>query len=124
MDGRYYVPANQVHSQQYQERLATKEGDDHMFFWRAVFNAVYTSITLRKGFGIRVQTPADEVPVGGLGGVVDMDGIKDLVYSNNATEYEIASPKKHPWAVVPPCFKFIALVAFRTFWTNIVLHSR
>jgi len=101
--------AAHLHTKDYMARMEAMKASnnpDHERLWMAVFNAVYTSVTLHRGFG--VQTPiAQEVMMAAddnalkksLGKEVAAQ-IKALnMTSDPGTEYTIVDPARKPWAL-------------------------
>lgn len=84
---------------QYLARHASLLDGDKEYFFRAVFNAVYTSAILHEGFGIKVAKAAehDEIVGGAAEGPI-RDFLNACVTDENVKTYRVIDPDTKPWA--------------------------
>ena len=100
--------ANWVHKM-FEQRRNVMPGGNQTHAWRSVFNAVYTTVTLHKGFGIRLEqgsggdasTDIDLSAEQKLAGemVTELEEFTTTDNDDHTSTYTIVDPDKQPWAL-------------------------
>ena len=112
-DGQYQPirlmhEANLVHNRYKQREPAMPEAN-RPHLWRAVFNAVYTSLTLHMGFGIRLKqqargdattavTASDHEKLNEAM-LEQLNTLTTTADNDDISSYTIVDPDKQPWAL-------------------------